>query len=80
MSWLNFVKHMLQFFLLGSLLTVSACCKAHVEQKYIEIRPKPAPLPAEVLRAMQPNSTELLKKAEDWSTSSGKLLDSATDK
>jgi len=80
MNWLKYGKLILLIWALSVLLTSSACCKAHVEVRYIETRPKPAPLPAEISQAMQPNSTELLKKAEDWSKSSGQLLDSVTDK
>lgn len=60
------------------LLTSSACCKARTELRYTNVKPKLEPLPVEILQAMQPDSTELLKRAEDWYENSGKLLDSVT--
>ena len=78
--WRKLAMTLLVLFWLSALLTSSGCCKAHVEVRYIETKLHPAPLPPEILQAMQPNSTELLKRAENWSESSGKLLDSVTTK
>lgn len=70
----------MKWLLLTSVLFMSsACCKARSELRYTNVKPKLEPLPAEILQAMQPDSTELLKKAEDWYESSGKLLDSVTN-
>lgn len=80
LNWRKLQRSILLLCGLNALLMSSACCKAHVEVKYIEIKPKVRRLPAEISQAMQPNSTELLKRAEDWSKSSQKLLDSVTDK
>lgn len=79
MNWFKLVKAMLLTSLLFVVYTSSGCCKAHVAVKPTAVKPKLEPLPAEVLQAMQPNSTELSKRAEDWYSSSGKLLDSVTD-
>ena len=62
--------------LLLLLSTLCACASRPKEPLYINIKPKLDPLSAEVSRAMQPNSTELLKRAGAWSESSRQLLDS----
>lgn len=59
-----------------SLLT--GCASQPCVPTYIAVKPKVTPLSAELSQAMQPNSTDLLKRAEDWYESSGKLLDSVT--
>jgi hypothetical protein len=47
---------------------------------YTNVLPKVEPLSEQVLRAMQPDSTALLKKVDRWYESSGQLLDSVIDK
>ena len=60
------------------LLLLTACAGASRGPIYISDRPKLAPLPPEVLRAMRPNSTDSLKRASEWSRNSRHLLDSVT--
>jgi len=64
--------------LLCVLSTISGCGALKSEPTYINVKPKLAPLSAEILQLMQPDSTEVSKKAEDWYKSSGSLLDSVT--
>ena len=79
MNWPKLGRNMKWLLVACGLIFSSACCKARIEPRYINVMPKLEPLPAETLQAMQPDSTELLKKAEDWYESSGELLDSVTD-
>lgn len=62
--------------LLGS--TLAGCSSLNSEPRYINVKPKAEPLSAEVLQAMQPDSTQVLKKADQWYENSGQLLDSVT--
>ncbi|MNE91840.1 hypothetical protein D3C80_1895030 [compost metagenome] len=55
---------------------LSGCNSQLPDPTYINVKPEVQPLNKNVLHGMQPNSTELLKRAEDWYESSGKLLDS----
>lgn len=64
--------------LLSALAMSSGCCRAPIVQPCTETRPKPTPLPEAISQTTQPDSTELLKRAEDWSESSRQLLDSVT--
>lgn len=64
--------------LLASSLT--GCGSLKGEPTYINVKPKAEPLSETVLHAMQPNSTDLLKRADDWLLNSGQLLDSVTSK
>lgn len=75
LRYANSMKWLLPIFVLAM---SSACCKAHVEVRYISVKPKLEPLPPETSQAMQPDSTELLKRAESWSENSEQLLDSVT--
>lgn len=58
--------------------TIAGCSSLKPEPRYINVKPKADPIPAEILQAIQPNSTDLLKKAEVWYENSGKLLDCVT--
>lgn len=69
---------MKKLLLLSLLSTLSACNSPPKELRLTPHSPKPDPISAEVLQAMQPDSTSLLKKAEDWLASSKKLLDGET--
>lgn len=69
------MKKLLPLLLLSVL---SACASQTKELQLTPLKPRPDPISAEVLRAMQPNSTDLLKRAEDWLASSKKLLDGET--
>lgn len=80
MHWFKLIKITAMLFPICVLLMSAGCCSPRIEQRYIAVRPKLEPLPAETLQAMQPNSTELLKKADTWYESSGQLLDSVTSK
>lgn len=60
------------------LTTIVGCSSMKPEREFIESSRKAAPLSESVLQAMQPNSIEVLKKADQWYESSGKLLDSVT--
>ena len=60
------------------LITIAGCASLKPEPTYIVVKPKVAPLSKTVLQAMQPNSTELLQKADSWLQNSGQLLDSVT--
>ena len=57
-----------------------ACGTQKIVQRPIVVCPNPGPLSPQLLQLTQPNSTELLKKADDWLLNSGKLLDSVTPK
>ena len=78
MNWQKLNDFMIWPLLISALLFSVGCCSAKTAQRYTVARPKLEPLPAATLQAMQPDSTELLKKAEDWYESSGQLLDSVT--
>ena len=64
--------------LLFSVSTMLGCSSLKPEARYINVKPKADPIPAEILQAIRPNSTEVLKKAETWYENSGKLLDCVT--
>lgn len=68
---------MKKLLLLSMLSVLSACASQPKGRVATNVLPKPAPLSAEVSRAMQPNSTDLLKKVEAWLASSRQLLDNA---
>lgn len=72
----KFRSNMKLMLLLSVMCMSSACHRAVVEQRCTGLRPRPEPLPPEILLLMQPSSTELLKKAEDWYRNSGQVLDS----
>ena len=73
-------SHLMKASLLVLMLsTLTACGSLKGEQRYTNVKPKAEPLSAEVLQAMQPDSTPLLKKADNWLKNSGQLLDSVTD-
>lgn len=55
---------------------LSGCSSQTPEREFINVKPEVQPLNKSVLQGMQPNSTDLLKRAEDWYENSGKLLDS----
>lgn len=63
---------------LSVLTLLAACSPLKPEPVYINVKPQLAPLSAEILQAMQPDSTDLLKRAAAWYGNSGKLLDSVT--
>ena len=65
--------------LLCMLSTLAACASQKPAREFIESKPKVEPLSASVLQAMQPNSTEVLKRADQWYKNSGLLLDSVTN-
>ncbi|QDH83973.1 hypothetical protein Axy10_067 [Achromobacter phage vB_AxyP_19-32_Axy10] len=74
------LKHLTALSLLALLAsTLTGCSVANPERAYINVKPKADPLSAEVLQAMQPNSTEVLKKADSWLENSAQLLDSVTN-
>ena len=62
--------------LLCVLSTLSACASQPKGGPPTNVSPKADPLSEPVLRAMQPNSTDLLKRVEAWLESSKQLLDS----
>lgn len=63
--------------LLGlSVITSSGCSTLSNEPVVINVKPKVEPLSKPILQAMQPNSTELLSRADGWLQSSQQLLDS----
>ncbi len=73
-------KRPMKLLLLSSVLSmIVGCSSVPTEQRYTNVRPKAEPLSVEVLQAMQPDSTRLLKKADLWFENSGTLLDSVTD-
>ena len=74
------MKHTSRFLPALLLMLLSGCAAPKIEQRYTNVRPKVEPLSAEILQAMQPNSTELLNRGEAWNASTGKLLDSVTSK
>ena len=61
-----------------AVITTAGCNSLKDEHRYINVKPKPEPLSAEILQAMQPDSTTVLKKADVWLKNSGQLLDSVT--
>ena len=79
MNWRK-PKDTMRWLWLTSVLSLSAgCAAATPEQRYINVRPQLAPLSAEISDAMQPDSTDLWKRAEAWLQTSGALLDSVTN-
>ena len=73
-------KQVMKLSLAGLVLTtLIGCSNLQKEPRYINVSPKPEPLSAEVLQAMQPDSTKVLSKADNWLKNSGQLLDSVTD-
>lgn len=62
--------------LLSALCTSSGCLAARAEPRCTDLRPRPGHLPPEISQIMRPDSTELSKRASDWSESSEQLLDS----
>lgn len=57
---------------------LSACQTAKNGQGFTNVCPSPEPLSPQILQAMQPNSTVLLKKGDDWLKSTEQLLNSVT--
>ena len=70
---------MKQLSLAIALITLAGCCSPKVEREFISVKPEALPMNSNVLQGMQPNSTELLKRAGHWYENSGKLLDSVTE-
>lgn len=74
------LKHAIAWSLIAFLASsLSGCGTATPERAYINVKPKVEPLSETVLQAMQPNSIDLLKRADDWLLNSGLLLDSVTN-
>ena len=65
--------------LLCALMLLAACGAVPTEPQFINVKPKLDPLPAQVSQAIQPNSTDLLKRADLWLENSGQLLNCVTD-
>lgn len=65
--------------LLCSLGLLSACASHRTEPRSTNVCPTLEPLSGQTLRAMQPNSTDLLNRADSWLESSDQLLQSVTD-
>lgn len=57
----------------------AACSAVTPEPQFINVKPKAAPLSAAVSQAIQPNSTDLLKRADLWLENSEQLLNCVTD-
>lgn len=70
----------LRLLVLLNVSLLSGCAASKPEPVYTNVQPRAEKLSESVLQAMQPNSTDLLKKAETWYDNSGKLLDSVTSK
>lgn len=74
------LKHCIALSLIALLASgLTGCATANPEVRYTNVKPKVPPLSENVLDAMQPNSTDLLKRADDWLLNSGLLLDSVTN-
>ncbi|QXV75783.1 o-spanin [Escherichia phage AlfredRasser] len=56
--------------------TIVGCSSQKNEPRVINVKPQPEPLNASILQAMQPDSTQVLKKADVWLKNSRQLLDS----
>ena len=69
------MKSLLPIMLLSMLL---GCGTTKKEPSYTNEKLKAQKLSEEVLQAMQPNSTEVLKRADEWLRTSEQLLNSAT--
>ena len=70
-------KQLMQLPLLGLMLSMLVGCSSlNKEPIVINVKPRVEPLSKPILQAMQPNSTELLKKADNWLLNSQQLLDS----
>ncbi|UZV39856.1 o-spanin [Xanthomonas virus PB119] len=80
MNLLKRIGNMLLKLLPCSLILIAGCSSAPNARSYTNVSPKAEPLSAEILQAMQADSTPLLKKGEHWNKSTGQLLDSVTDK
>lgn len=71
------MKGLLLVMLLSMLL---GCGTTKKELTYTNEKLKAQKLSEEVLQAMQPNSTEVLKRADEWLKTSEQLLNSVTQK
>lgn len=71
-----YVKYTSLMLLLSVLSMSSGCRRVSAEPRCIDPKPKLEPLQPEILQLMQPDSTQLSKRAEDWYENSGQLLDS----
>ena len=60
------------------LITIAGCASLKPEPTYIVVKPKAEPLSETTLRAMQPDSTDSLKRASMWSENSRRLLNNVT--
>lgn len=80
MIWTKPNKIMRMLLLLYVLSMVSSCGLVRHEPRYTNVKPQLEPLPANVLQAMQPDSTDLLQRASAWSKNSSELLNSANPK
>ena len=61
-----------------ALITSVGCASLKPEPTYIVVKPKAEPLSETTLRAMQPDSTDSLKRASMWSENSRHLLNNVT--
>ena len=72
-------KNLMPSLLLSFGVSMMVGCSSLTNEPVItNVSPKVEPLSKPILHAMQPNSTEVLKKAEGWLQSSQQLLDSVT--
>lgn len=71
-------KLMRRSLMLCVVTTLTACSSVPPEPQFTNVRPQVAPLSAQVSQAIQPNSTDLLKRADLWLESSEQLLNCVT--
>jgi uncharacterized lipoprotein YajG len=72
-------KNLMQSLLLSLGVSMMAGCSSLTNEPVItNVSPKVEPLSKPILQAMQPDSTDLLKRADEWLQNSQQLLDSVT--
>ena len=80
MTLLKRTKFIRALLLLSTASMLFGCGTVNSGQHITEPKPHPDPLSAEILQAMQPNSTNLLNRADVWLKSSDQQLNSETPK
>ena len=79
MSWQHPLLRFKPLSMAIALITLTGCSSPPPVREFISVKPEVQPLNKSVLQGMQPNSTDLLKRAELWYENSGQLLNNVTE-
>ncbi|MNL22299.1 hypothetical protein D3C87_1436400 [compost metagenome] len=79
MSWQHPLLRFKPLSMAIALTTMVGCSSQPPVREFISVKPEAQPLNKSVLQSMQPNSTDLLKRAGLWYENSGQLLNSVTE-